>query len=109
MTDNERSIELEIEVPGTPEQVWQAIATGPGITSWYVPHQVEERKDGAMSASFGDGPEMQVNGRVAEWDPPRRVLFDGGDGFQLAHALHVPFELVFVDGIGAEIDAEFFV
>lgn len=28
-----RSIELEIEVPGTPEQVWRAIATGPGISS----------------------------------------------------------------------------
>jgi hypothetical protein len=23
---------------------------------------------------------MQVAGRVAEWDPPRRVLFDGGEG-----------------------------
>jgi hypothetical protein len=25
-----RKIELSIEVPGTPEEVWQAIATGPG-------------------------------------------------------------------------------
>lgn len=79
MTDEKRAIELEIEVPGTPEQVWQAIATGPGISSWYVPHTVEESEGGAMSASFGDVPEMQVNGRVAAWDPPRRVLFDGGD------------------------------
>lgn len=79
MTDNKRSIELEVEVPGTPEQVWQAIATGPGITSWYVPHTVEERQGGAMTASFGDGPEMQVQGRVSAWDPPRRALFDGGD------------------------------
>ena len=43
MTD-ERSIELEIEVPGTPEEVWRAIATGPGISSWYVPHRVEEHE-----------------------------------------------------------------
>lgn len=79
MTDSKRSIEVEIDVPGTPEQVWQAVATGPGISSWYVPHQVEEKAGGTMSASFGESPEMQVNGRVAEWDPPSRVLFDGGD------------------------------
>lgn len=82
MTDEKRSIELEIEVQGTPEEVWQAIATGPGISSWYVPHTVEEKAGGAMSASFGPGPEMQVNGRVAEWDPPRRMLMDGGEGVE---------------------------
>lgn len=77
--ENQRAIELEIEVPGTPEEVWQAIATGPGIGSWYVPHTVEEREGGAMSASFGPGPEMQVSGRVVAWDPPRRFVYDGGD------------------------------
>jgi len=30
-----RSVQVEVEVPGTPEQVWQAIATGPGISSWF--------------------------------------------------------------------------
>ena len=32
-----RYVQAEVEVPGTPEQVWQAIATGPGISSWFVP------------------------------------------------------------------------
>ena len=32
-----RSVQAEVEVPGTPEEVWEAIATGPGITSWFVP------------------------------------------------------------------------
>lgn len=77
---DDRSIELEIEVAGTPEEVWRAIATGPGISSWYVPHTVEEREGGEAIASFGPGPEMQMSGRVAAWDPPRRVLFDGGEG-----------------------------
>src|SRR4051812_44479172 len=40
-----RSVQIEIEVPGTPEEVWQAIATGPGISSWMVPAEFEE-KDG---------------------------------------------------------------
>jgi uncharacterized protein YndB with AHSA1/START domain len=79
MTDEGRSIELDIEVAGTPEEVWRAIATGPGISSWYVPHTVEEREGGAATASFGNGPEMQITGRVAAWDPPRRLVFDSGD------------------------------
>jgi uncharacterized protein YndB with AHSA1/START domain len=76
---DDRSIELEIEVPGTPEEVWAAIATGPGISSWYVPHVVEERDGGSAMASFGDAPEMQIPGRVAAWEPPHRVVFDGGE------------------------------
>lgn len=77
MSDERRSIELEIEVPGTPEEVWRAVATGPGISSWYVPHEVEEAEGGQATASFGPDPEMQVKGRVAVWDPPRRIVFDG--------------------------------
>jgi uncharacterized protein YndB with AHSA1/START domain len=80
MTDDERAIQLEVQVSGTPEEVWEAIATGPGISSWYVPHQVEERQGGAATASFGPGPEMQVHGRVAAWEPPNRIVFDSGDG-----------------------------
>jgi uncharacterized protein YndB with AHSA1/START domain len=80
VVDEDRSIELEVEVVGTVEEVWQAIATGPGISSWYVPHTVEEHEGGTATASFGPGPEMQVTGRVAAWEPPRRVVFDGGEG-----------------------------
>lgn len=80
MVDENRSIELEIEVAGTPEEVWQAIATGPGISSWYVPHTVEEREGGAATARFGPGPDMLIPGRVAAWEPPGRVVFDGGEG-----------------------------
>ena len=39
-----RSIQVEVEVPGTPEEVWQAIATGPGISSWFVPTEFEEQR-----------------------------------------------------------------
>ena len=41
-----RSVQTEVEVPGTPEEVWQAIATGPGISSWFrqpVPSPVRHR------------------------------------------------------------------
>ncbi|MEM9606045.1 MAG: SRPBCC domain-containing protein [Actinomycetota bacterium] len=78
MTDQPRSIELEVEVEGTPEEVWRAIATGPGITSWYVPHTIEERTGGDASASFGPG--MDVPGRVVEFDRPNRFVLAGVEG-----------------------------
>lgn len=80
MADDARSITLEIEVPGRPDAVWRAVATGPGISSWYVPHTVTEQAGGPATASFGPDPDMQVRGRVAVWEPPRRIVFDGGEG-----------------------------
>ena len=35
-----RYVQVEVEVPGTPEEVWQAIATGPGVSSWFVPTEI---------------------------------------------------------------------
>jgi uncharacterized protein YndB with AHSA1/START domain len=67
-----RSIEAEVEVPGSPEEVWRAIATGPGITSWFVPSTVEERVDGTATANFGPG--MESVAKIKLWDPPRRFV-----------------------------------
>lgn len=78
MTDGSRSIELDVEVPGTPEEVWAAVATGPGIGSWFVPSTVEEHEGGELVQQFGPGESMTVRGRVRVWDPPRRVVFDDG-------------------------------
>lgn len=75
-----RSIDLEIEVPGTPQQVWDAIATGPGITAWFVPTEIEPHEGGVVRQRFGPGEEMQVEGRVRVWDPPSRFVFAGGEG-----------------------------
>ncbi len=43
-----RSVQVEVEVPGTPEEVGQTIATGPGISSWFVPAEFEMR-DGKLA------------------------------------------------------------
>ena len=51
--DGRRWVQTEVEVPGSPEEVWQAIATGPGISSWFVPTEVEERDGGKIVAHFG--------------------------------------------------------
>jgi uncharacterized protein YndB with AHSA1/START domain len=71
MTDSERRVELEIEVPGTPEQVWDAIATGPGISAWLHPTTVEEHEGGTFTFDMGGGP---ASGTVAGWDPPHRFV-----------------------------------
>jgi uncharacterized protein YndB with AHSA1/START domain len=75
-----RFIAVETEVPGTPEEVWQAIATGPGVTAWFVPTQIDGRKKGSIVASFGPG--MDSEAKIQEWDPPRRFTAenDGGMG-----------------------------
>lgn len=72
-----RVIDLSVEVAGTPEEVWEAIATGPGISSWFVPSTVEECEGGVTTSKFGEGPEMLIPGRVAAWEPPHRVRFEG--------------------------------
>jgi uncharacterized protein YndB with AHSA1/START domain len=87
-----RSIELEVEVQGTPEEVWRAIATGPGISSWYVPHEVAEHEGGDALARFGPGDDMLAPGRVAVWDPPNRIVFDGGPGADTGEPGAMAFE-----------------
>lgn len=72
-----RSVQAEVEVPGTPEEVWQAIATGPGISSWFVPTRVEERVGGAIICDFGPG--MESLSTITAWDPPHRYVADSRD------------------------------
>jgi uncharacterized protein YndB with AHSA1/START domain len=79
---SDKVIDLSVEVVGTPEQVWAAIATGPGVSSWYVPTTVDERGGGETTSRFGEGDEMLIRGRVVAWEPPNRVLFDGGPDVQ---------------------------
>jgi uncharacterized protein YndB with AHSA1/START domain len=66
-----RSIQVEVEVPGTPEEVWQAIATGPGISAWFCPAEIEERDGKPVAATLTFGPGMESRSVVTAWDPPR--------------------------------------
>jgi len=72
-----RSVEAEVEVPGTPEEVWNAIASGPGISSWFVPTQFEERDGKPVSVTSTFGPGMEVRSAVMAWEPPRRYVSQG--------------------------------
>jgi uncharacterized protein YndB with AHSA1/START domain len=72
-----RSVQTGFEVPGTPEEIWQAIATGPGISSWFMPAELEERdgKPVTLKLDFGSG--MAPRGTVTTWDPPRVLAMEG--------------------------------
>lgn len=72
-----RYVQSETEVAGTPEQVWQAIATGPGVSSWFVPCQIEERTGGQITASFGPG--MESTSTVTAWNPPHSFSAEGSE------------------------------
>ncbi len=64
----------EIEVPGTPEEIWDAIATGPGHAAWLFPADIEPVEGGAMvihREPFGDA----ANATVTAWEPPHRFGF----------------------------------
>jgi uncharacterized protein YndB with AHSA1/START domain len=73
-----RYVQVEIEVPGTPEEVWQAIATGPGISSWFVPTQFEERDGKPVAVKLSFGPGMEIRSEVTAWDPPRMFATKAG-------------------------------
>lgn len=66
-----RSVQVEVEVPGTPAEVWQAIATGPGVSSWFVPTSFEESGGRPVSKTSTFGPGMVSHSAVTAWEPPR--------------------------------------
>jgi len=75
-----RSIQVELEVPGTPEEVWNTIATGPGVSSWFVPTSFEMGDNGvpkSVSSHFGKG--MDAFATLKEWEPPHRFLAESED------------------------------
>ena len=72
-----RFVQVEVEVPGTPEEVWQAIATGPGISSWFVPAEFEERDGKPVAVKLNFGPGMESRSVVTTWDPPRMFAAQG--------------------------------
>jgi uncharacterized protein YndB with AHSA1/START domain len=69
-----RELTKYVELDASPERVWAAVATGPGIATWFVPHEVEPGVGGAVRARF-DGGAMSVEGRVRAWEPGRRFSY----------------------------------
>lgn len=68
----------EIDVPATPEQVWDAIATGPGIDSWFMGNnEVEPREGGTLRTK---SPAFDSRATVTVWQPPKRLEYRTPEG-----------------------------
>ncbi len=67
----------EAEVPATPDEIWAAIASGPGINSWFMGRsEVQPGAEGAVRTVFGEyAPELDVTA----WDPARRFAYHSGE------------------------------
>ena len=67
----------QAEVPATPDEVWAAIASGPGIDSRFMGHsEVRPGANGTVRTAFGEyAPELDVTA----WDPARRFAYRSGE------------------------------
>ena len=65
-----RVAETSVEVSGTPEEVWKAIATSNGISSWFMPTTVEEHNGKGVSVSVNVMPGMDFKSPIVEWNAP---------------------------------------
>jgi uncharacterized protein YndB with AHSA1/START domain len=65
-----RWVEMELVVPGTPEELWAALATGPGNAAWFLGGEIEPRVGGAFRLDFGEG--VVTSGEVTHWEPPHQ-------------------------------------
>lgn len=72
--DVSHHFELELTVTGTPEQVWQAIATAEGISSWMTPATFEPQVGAAVA--FDMGPDATSHGKVTAVEPGRRIAYE---------------------------------
>jgi len=80
----------EIMLDATPEQIWEAIATGPGINSWFMGrNEVEPGEGGTVRTIFGDyAPELTVTA----WEPLKRFVYrssEAEDGRFIAYEFRI--------------------
>lgn len=76
---HEFEVRKEIEFQATPEEVWEAIATGMGIDGWYLGtgNEVEPRLGGRVRISFGSEDHEGGSSTITAWDPPTRFAYRG--------------------------------
>jgi uncharacterized protein YndB with AHSA1/START domain len=73
---HEFELRKEIILEASPEEVWEAIATGAGIDGWFMGrNQVEPRERGRTAMTIGGHTEEAT---VTAWEPPRRFAFRTG-------------------------------
>ncbi|MDH2426149.1 SRPBCC domain-containing protein [Sphaerisporangium sp. TRM90804] len=70
---HEFEVREEIVLEATPEQVWQAIATGPGIDSWFMGRNEVEPREGGTTRQTLMGHTSEAT--ITAYDPARRFAY----------------------------------
>jgi uncharacterized protein YndB with AHSA1/START domain len=68
----------EILLKATPDEVWDAITTGPGVDSWFMGHSEIEPGAGGRAKMTLAG--MSQESTVTAWEPGRRFAQRGDEG-----------------------------
>ncbi len=63
----------EAEVDATPDRVWQAIATGPGLNGWFAGTNAVQPGSGGTLRSTMSGYTDELS--VTAWEPLQRVTY----------------------------------
>ena len=72
---HEFEVRKEVTLDATPDEVWDLIATGPGIDTWFMGHnEVEPREGGVASMEMGG---MTQESTITAWEPGRRFALRG--------------------------------
>jgi uncharacterized protein YndB with AHSA1/START domain len=67
----EFKLQKEITLDATPDQVWEAIATGPGYDAWFMGrNEIEPREGGTVRMTIGGQTEEST---VSAWEPGKRI------------------------------------
>jgi uncharacterized protein YndB with AHSA1/START domain len=71
-------VRKEIEVEATPEEVWEAVTTGPGLDSWFMgTNEVQPGEGGTVRMTL---PAWTLESTVTVWDPPNRLVTQTSEG-----------------------------
>jgi uncharacterized protein YndB with AHSA1/START domain len=68
----------QFEVDADPEDVWQAIATGPGVDAWFMGvNEIEPREGGVTRMVL---PAWTEEATITAWEPPTRFASRSSEG-----------------------------
>ncbi|HEV2780566.1 MAG TPA: SRPBCC domain-containing protein [Actinophytocola sp.] len=74
---HEFEIREEITIDARPEEVWNAIATGPGIDAWFMGHtELEPRLGGRARMEM---PGWTAESTITAWEPGRHFAYKGDE------------------------------
>jgi len=72
---HEFEVRKEVTLDATPDEVWDLIATGPGIDSWFMGRNEVEPREGGRAAMDVGG--FSQESTITAWEPGKRFALRG--------------------------------